>query len=387
MSAERVYLDHNATAPLRPEAAAAMRSALDGLGNPSSVHAEGRRVRAQLEQAREAVAALVGAAPPAVTFTSGATEALNAVLAPEVVVDGRPLRCVRLLVAAVEHSATLSGHRFPADAVRALPVDRNGRLDLAVLRATLAEGGGPALLALQSANNETGALQPVAEAAALVHEAGGAVVVDAVQSAGRVPTDIAALDADFLVLSGHKLGGPAGVGALVRRNEDTRPGQAMLRGGGQERGLRAGTENVLGIIGFGAAAAAAGRALVDEGPRLAALRDRLEAGLMAVDPATVIFAAAAPRLPNTTAFALPGIKAETALIALDLGGVAVSSGSACSSGKVRASHVLDAMAIAPDLLHGMIRMSVGWNSTLAEVERAVTIWSRVHVRLAGRTAA
>ncbi|HVV95472.1 MAG TPA: aminotransferase class V-fold PLP-dependent enzyme [Hyphomicrobiales bacterium] len=387
MAADRLYLDHNATAPLRPEAAAAMRAALERVGNPSSVHAEGRAARAAVEAAREAVAALVGARPAAVTFTSGATEALNLALTPDLVLDDRPFHAARLLASAVEHLAVLDGHRFPSAAAERLPVDGDGRLDIAALEATLAAGPGPVLLALQSANNETGVIQPAAEAAARVHAAGGAVVVDAVQSAGRVPTDLAALGADFLVVSGHKLGAPAGVGALIRRSEGVRPAGAMIRGGGQERGGRSGTENLLGIVGFGAAAAAARAALAEEEPRLRTLRSRLEEGLRTVDPATVIFSAGADRLPNTTAFAVPGIKAETALIALDLDGLAVSSGSACSSGKVKASHVLDAMAIGPDLLHGMIRMSVGWSSTLAEVEQALAIWARVHARLKERAAA
>jgi cysteine desulfurase len=386
MGASRLYLDHNATAPLRPEAAAAMRAALERVGNPSSVHAEGRAVRAAVEAAREAVAALVGAPPAAVTFTSGATEALNLALAPDLVIEGRPARAARLLASAVEHLAVLDGHRFPAEAVERLAVDGAGRLDLDALAAALADAAGPVLLALQSANNETGTLQPVAEAAALVHAAGGAVAVDAVQSAGRLPVDMAALDADFLVVSGHKLGGPAGVGALIRRSEDTRPA-ALVRGGGQERGVRSGTENIIGIVGFGAAATAAQAALAGEGRRLLALRERLEAGLCAIDPTTAIFSGGAERLPNTTAFALPSIRAETALMALDLEGLAVSSGSACSSGKVKASHVLDAMAVSPDLWHGMIRMSVGWSSTLAEVEAALAIWARVHARLKRRVAA
>jgi cysteine desulfurase len=383
----RLYLDHNATAPLRPAAAEAMAGALDVLGNPSSVHAEGRQARAAVETARDQLACLVGAPPACVTFTSGATEALALALTPDVTVDGRPVPLAGLLMAAAEHPAVLRGHRFAPAATSVLPVARDGRLDLDALAEALAQLGGPAMLALQSANNETGVLQPVAEAAKLVHDRGGLVVVDAVQSVGRLPTDLAALGADMMVVSGHKLGGPAGVGALVRAREAIHLPRPLLRGGGQERGLRGGTENLIGIIGFGAAAQVAYEEWEREAARLDELRVRLEAGLREIDPATVVFGAGVPRLPNTTAFALPGVAAETALIALDLEGLAASSGSACSSGKVKASHVLDAMGVGPDLSHGMIRLSLGWSSTAAEVEEALAIWSRVHMRLAGRAAA
>jgi cysteine desulfurase len=357
---ERAYLDYNATAPLRPEARAAMAAAFDLVGNPSSVHAEGRAARATVEDARRAVAELAGVAARGIIFTSGGTEAANLALAPAVT-------AVRLIASAGEHPCVLSGHRFTPEAVTLLPLRADGRIDLAALAAAL-DSGGPAMLALQGANNETGVAQPVAEAAALVHARGGIVVCDAVQLAGRTPLDARALGADFLILSAHKFGGPKGVGALIPTSSELRPGSSLLRGGGQERGVRAGTENVGGIAGFGAAARAARTGAEGEAVRLAALRDRLEARIFAAAPDAVVFGAGAPRLPNTTCFAVPAIPAATLLMRLDLAGVAASSGSACSSGKVARSHVLTAMGISPELAVGAIRLSLGWASGEADIE-------------------
>jgi cysteine desulfurase len=224
------------------------------------------------------------------------------------------------------------------------------------------------MLALQAINNETGVIQPVAEAAALVKAQGGAVVVDAVQAAGRVPVSMAALGADLLALSGHKFGAPKGVGALVRASEAVHIAGRLVRGGGQEWGYRGGTENVPGIAGLGAAATAAARDL-SRFAALAQLRARLEAGLRAARPDTVVFGEGAPRVANTTLFAVPGVAAETALIALDLAGVAVSAGSACSSGKMKRSQVLDAMGVAADLTSGALRVSLGWSTEVADVDR------------------
>jgi cysteine desulfurase len=293
-------------------------------------------------------------------FTSGGTEAANLALAPT---GG----CVRLIAGAGEHSCVLAGHRFAPEAVTRAPLGADGRIDLAALEAAL-DSGGPAMLALQGANNETGVVQPVAEAAALVHARGGIVVCDAVQLAGRTAVDARALSADFLVLSAHKFGGPKGVGALISTDPELRAGSPLLRGGGQERGARAGTENVAGIAGFGAAARAARSEAAAEPVRLAALRDRLEARLFEAAPDAVVFGAGAPRLPNTTCFAIPGIPAATLLMRLDLAGVAASSGAACSSGKVARSHVLTAMGVAADLAAGAIRLSLGWASREADVE-------------------
>lgn len=367
---DRLYLDANATAPLRPEARAAMVAALDLVGNPSSVHAEGRAARFAVESARTAVAALAGTPARALVFTGGGTEAANLALTPGLRRGTQP-GCDLLLVAAGEHPCVLAGHRFPVDSVRVLPLDGQGRLDLAGLSAALAEAveaGARPMLALQGANNETGVLQPVAEAARLVHQAGGLVVCDAVQMAGRMPLgDLG--DADVLLMSGHKLGGPKGVGALAFRHEDLHINDPLVRGGGQERGQRAGTENVAAIAGFGAAAEAAGRGLAEEAARLAGLRDGMEGAVRSLFPEISIFSEGAPRLPNTSAFALPDLPAETLLMALDLAGVAVSSGSACSSGKVRPSHVLEAMGVRPELAKGALRVSLSWQTRAEDIDR------------------
>jgi cysteine desulfurase len=358
----RFYLDYNATAPLRPEARAAVVAALDQIGNPSSIHFEGRAARALVEEARREVAALAGASPREVVFTASGTEAANLVLAPGVSAPGvAPLG--RLVVAAAEHPCVLGGHRFPSAEVA--PVGPDGRLDLEALRRLL-DDGPPALVALQGANNETGALQPVAEAAELTHAHAGLLVCDAAQVAGRLPLAEIAQGADALLLSAHKFGGPKGAGAIVGLREGLRV-EPLLRGGGQERGRRAGTENVAAIAGFGAAARAATAGLAEEAERVAALRDACEARLRALAPQAVIFAEGAPRLPNTFAFALPGLAAATLLMRLDLDGVAASSGSACSSGKVTPSHVLAAMGVAPALAAGAIRVSLGWASGEGDV--------------------
>jgi cysteine desulfurase len=364
---ERAYLDWNATAPLRPQARAAMVEALDAIGNPSSVHAEGREARGIVETARERVAVLVGAEPRHVVFTASGTEANMLALSPQT--GGR---WERLLVSAIEHPSVRSGGRFPA--VEEVAVTAAGAIDLNDLAKRLAAGP-QALVSIMLANNETGVLQPIKEAARLVHEAGGLLHVDAVQATGRIPCDINALEADLLTLSGHKIGGPKGAGALVKRaplNLDP-----LVTGGGQERGERAGTENVAAIAGFGAAAGAAEANLAAETARMRGLRDRLEAGLRAATPGFVIFGAEAERLPNTTLFALDGLKAETAIIRFDLEGVAVSSGAACSSGKVQPSHVLKAMGVLPALARSAVRVSLGPTSTEDDIERFRTAWITV----------
>ncbi|HEY6601749.1 MAG TPA: cysteine desulfurase family protein [Xanthobacteraceae bacterium] len=366
---ERIYFDWNATAPLRQEARAAALAAFDVNGNPSSVHGEGRAARRLIEHAREQVAALVGAQPRNVAFTSGGTEANMLALAPAAARD-------RLLVSAIEHPSVLAGGRFPSGSVERLPVTGSGALDVATLERRLAALGSRALVSLMLANNETGVVQPVAQAAQLVHAAGGVLHVDAVQAVGRIPSDINALGADLLTLSGHKIGAPKGIGALIGRTEVSLV-DALVKGGGQERGLRAGTENVAGIAGFGAAAAAAREGFTAETARMAALRDRLEAGLKAASPAVVIFGTESERLPNTTLFAVPGVKAETAVIALDLEGVAVSAGAACSSGKVQPSHVLAAMGVPPHLARAGVRVSLGPSITESEIDRFIEAWIKV----------
>src|SRR5262245_31718886 len=370
----RAYLDWNATAPLRPEARAAMLAAADLTGNPSSIHAEGRAARGAIETARRQVAALVGAEPRNVTFTSGGTEANILALHPALE-QGNAKTCDRLLVSAVEHPS-VGGGRFAAGAVAEVPVRPDGRLDLGALERQLAGAGRP-LVSVMLANNETGVIQPVAEAADLVHAAGGLLHVDAVQGVGKIPCDINLLQADLVAISGHKLGAPKGVGALVRRDEGLHLAEPLIRGGGQERGVRGGTENTMGIVGFGAAAAAAAAGLNAEQTRIVALRDRLEAGLKAISPEAVIFGADVARLPNTTAFAVPGVKAVTALIALDLDGVAVSSGSACSSGKVAASAVLAAMGVDDGLARGAIRVSLGFSTAETDIECFLAAWNKL----------
>jgi cysteine desulfurase len=384
---QRIYLDWNATAPLRPAARAAMLAALDRVGNPSSVHGEGRAARHVVETAREQVAALVGAECRNVIFTSGGTEANMLALGPAIERpgDGAPRDC--LLVSAIEHPSVHGGGRFSRPSVEEIPVTRDGILDLGALDVRLgalrADGRRP-LVSIMQANNETGVVQPVAAAAELVHAAGGLMHVDAVQAAGRISCNINALGADLLTLSGHKLGGPQGTGALVKASEALHLADPLIRGGGQERGSRAGTENVAAIAGFGAAAQAAGKALAEDGARIAAMRARLEAGLMETAADTVIFGAGAERLPNTTLFAVPGLKAETALMALDLAGIAASSGAACSSGKVTASHVVRAMGVGPDLTSGAVRLSLGCDTTEAEIEGFLIAWRKLVSRLSRR---
>ncbi len=362
----RAYLDYNATSPMRPEARDATVAALDVVGNPSSVHGEGRAARLVVEKARAEIAHLTGSLPRCVTFVSGGTEAAATALNPAFGAGPGAPPIERLIVSGGEHPCVLSGHRFPHEAVETAPLTAAGVIDLDWLAQACARPG-RALLALQGANNETGAIQPVAEAAALVHAAGGYVFCDAVQLAGRADCSLGALGADALSLSAHKIGGPKGAGALVTARPGISLGEPLVRGGGQERGARAGTENVAAIAGFGAAARACAADRVEESARLSALRDRLVAAVRETAPDAVVFAEHAPRLPNTVCFAVPGLEAARLMIALDLAGVAVSSGSACSSGKVALSHVLSAMGIEPALARGAIRLSLGWASGAGDV--------------------
>jgi len=382
LNVDRVYLDWNATTPLRPEARAAMAAALDRVGNPSSIHAEGRAARAVVEQARAAVAAAVGAEARNVVFTSGGTEANALALMPGLRICPQPAE--RLLVSAIEHASVLAGGRFAPEQVATIQVTPDGVVDLGSLRDLLAAGP-PALVSVMLANNETGALQPIREVAHLVHQAGGALHVDAIQAFGKITFKIKELDVDLVTLSGHKIGGPKGVGALVL----TDPVQGFapqLRGGGQELGRRAGTENVIGIAGFGAAVAAAIPDIAADMARVEHLRNRLEAGLRQTEGAEggLVIAEAAPRLPNTTLFALPGLRAETAVIGFDLAGIAVSSGSACSSGKVQPSHVLEAMGFGPELAQSAIRISLGWESSESDIERCLQAWTKLAGNLTRR---
>jgi cysteine desulfurase len=380
---KRVYLDWNATAPLRPDARAAMIAALDHVGNPSSVHHEGRAARRLVEEARERVAALVKAEPRNVVFTSGGTEANMMALSPALETAEHKTGFDRLLTSAVEHASVRGGGGFRSHQVEEIAVTGDGLVDLAVLDRRLSElrrqGAQPPLVSIMAANNETGVIQPTETAASLIRAAGGLLHVDAVQVVGRIPCDIGRLGADLMTVSAHKLGGPQGVGALIKRSADLHLAEALLRGGGQERGARAGTENVAGISGFGAAAAAAVATMAADSERMRSLRDRLEAGF-ARGP-TVVFGRNAERLPNTSLFSVPGLRAETALINLDLEGFAVSSGSACSSGKVAASHVLAAMGVPGNLSSGAIRLSLGPASCENEIDLFLEAWMKLQTGL------
>ncbi|HLN24969.1 MAG TPA: cysteine desulfurase family protein [Patescibacteria group bacterium] len=363
MSATAVYLDYNATAPLRQAAVDAMVRALRTTGNPSSVHGFGRAARRLVEDARDSVAEMVGAVPAGVVFTSGGSEA-NALG-----LTGFGHR--HILASAVEHPSVLKA----VDGVETVPVDRDGLIDLAALEALLRAAEGPVMVAVMLANNETGVLQPVAEVARIAHAYGALVHCDAVQAAGKVDIDMHRLGVDTLALSAHKLGGPQGVGALVLAAAEAEV-IPLIKGGGQERRRRAGTENVPGIAGFAAAGRLALAEMQDAAQRLGALRDRLEAEASRVAPHTVVFGAGVERLPNTSCLALPGLSAQTAVMAFDLAGVAVSAGSACSSGKVAASHVLAAMG-AGALAGAAIRVSLGWDSVEADVDRFIDVFTRV----------
>jgi cysteine desulfurase len=360
-----VYLDYNATAPVRPEALAAMTAALAEPGNASSVHGPGRRARRLVEGARARVAALAGAEPAWVTFTSGGTEANNQAL--------RCLPASRILVSAGEHDSVLQA----APEAQRLPLTADGLVDLNALAAALKAAPAGALVSVMLANNETGVIQPIDQVVALTHAAGAWVHCDAVQAAGKIPLDMAALDVDLLTLSAHKLGGPPGAGALVARPD--LPLQPLLRGGGQERRRRAGTENLPGIAGFGAAAETALQDL-RRFQTLVELRDYFEREIKALAPGLKVFGETAPRLPNTACVALAGLPAETQLMALDLAGVAVSSGAACSSGKVQPSHVLYAMGASPDEAGAAIRVSLGWASSAADIDCLLAAWGDLYRR-------
>jgi len=364
MMGSHSYLDWNATAPLRSEARAAMLAALEMPGNPSSVHGPGRQARGVMDQARACVAALIGVKPAQLVFTSGGTEA--DVLA----LTGTGRRAV--LLSGIEHDAVRRA--APAGAVT-LPVGPDGMLDLDALQAELAKAHEPALVSVMAANNETGVIQPIAEIARIAHAHGALFHCDAVQLAGRLPLDMTGQGIDLLTLSAHKIGGPKGVGALaVREGLGLVP---LIPGGGQESRRRGGTENLPGIAGFGAAALAARATMAEEGARITALRDGMETALKSALPGLVIFGEAAPRVPNTSLIGHPGMKAETVVMAMDLAGVAVSAGAACSSGKVERSAVLDAMGVDPALAGSAIRISLGWTTTPEEVERCVTAYCAI----------
>jgi len=358
LTTARHYLDNNATAPLRPEARAAMLDAMDRLGNPSSVHTEGRAAHGLIDRARRQVAALAGVAPTAVHFTSGGTEANNWGLT-----DGP------LLVSATSHDSALAGRDR-----RLLAVDGNGLLDISALEAALTEG---ATVSVTAINNETGVIQPLEDLADLCRSKGAPLHVDAVQAPGKIDLVPLAALADCLSLSAHKLGGPAGAGALIARGEIA----PLLVGGGQENRRRAGTENLIGIAGFGAAADVARAQLPTESAAIGALREKLEAALRIACPDLVIYGGDTLRAPNTLSVRMPGVKAETQVMALDLAGVAVSAGSACSSGKVTPSHVLQAMGVPESEAAEAIRISLGWASTDTDIAACAAAWSDLWHRM------
>lgn len=367
MTTSRAYLDWNASAPLRPEARDVIVQTLDIAGNASSIHAEGRRARAVIEAAREKVASLVNAKASEVVFTSGATESNNWVLS-----DGWDA----VIRAGIEHDSIL----VPAHALGArnvgLPVDGNGEVDISAIAGV--PTGGRTLLTLQLANNETGVVQEVTRAASIARARGFVVHTDAVQAPGRISTDFLALGVQAMSLSSHKIGGPKGVGALIVSGDvDLTP---FMRGGAQEHRRRAGTENIAGIAGFGAAAEAARHDLANA-HRVKALRDQLESDVLAITPdAKIIGRDAGQRLPNTTSLALPGALAETLVIKLDLAGIAVSAGSACSSGKVGPSRVLAAMDVPSELARSAIRISIGVTTTERDVAMFVNAWRDIAAR-------
>lgn len=367
MTKTPIYCDYNAGAPIRAEAAVAMSRALALGGNPSSVHHFGRQMRAAIEEARERIAAGVGASAENVVFTSGATEGLHLAMVSA--------GANSLIVSAVEHDAVFEHAARAFNADRVAPVDGAGLIDLAALAQLLADAPKPALVAVQLANNESGIIQPISKVAALCREHGALLLVDAAQAFGRVPVNVADLDATYLVVSSHKLGGPAGAGALILA--PGAPFRATRFGGGQERGRRPGTENGAALVAFGTAVDWALRDLEAEATRVSVLRDRFESGL---PHDAVVFGAGVARLPNTSNFALPGLKAETAVIALDLEGVAVSSGAACSSGKVRSSRVLGAMGVAAELASAALRVSFGHESKESDVDEVLRALNKIAVR-------
>lgn len=366
-----VYLDYNATARVRPEVIETVAQVMSEVGNASSVHEPGRRARVVVEDAREAIAALVGAEAENVIFTSGGTEADN--LALKGVGDRR------LMVSSVEHGAVLAPAMLRDAGAVILPVDGEGRVLLDGLEAALQAADKPVLVSVMLANNETGVIEPVARIAEVAHGGDALVHCDAVQAAGKIPLDFQELGVDLMSLSAHKIGGPQGVGALVVR-DDTRLA-AQIIGGGQERGRRSGTENLPGIVGFGVAAGLAAQNLTDSN-RLAAMRDEMERRLLAVAGAIERFGARVDRLANTSCLTMPGVASETQVMALDLAGIEVSAGAACSSGKVARSHVLEAMGVPDESAECAIRVSLGWDTREGDIDRLVAAWTEIHHRVA-----
>lgn len=372
MSSQPVYFDYNATTPLKPAVVDCVCDVLRDVGNASSVHGFGRAARKRVEDARAQVAKLVAAQPAQVVFNSGATEGNNTVI--------KHFKGERVLISAIEHPSV---RESVPDAER-IPVTRDGVIDLEALKTMLAAGPAPALVSVMLVNNEVGTIQPVKEAAKIAKDKGALFHCDAVQAAGKIGLDINEMGVDFMTLSAHKMGGPQGVGALIIGPCGISP--HLLSGGGQERRQRAGTENIAGIAGMGLAAALALEDM-EKFNRIATLRDRLEAGMKAITPDLIVNGAGAARTANTANVCVPGIEAQTMLINLDLEGFAVGSGSACSSGTMKPSPVLMAMGAGESCAKSSLRLSLGWNTTDADIERFLVVWERLYARLAPRAAA
>ena len=369
MNSQHVYLDYNATARVRPEVIETVAAVMGEVGNASSIHQPGQKARLVVEDARAKIAALVGAAAEHVIFTSGGTESDN--LALKGVGDRR------LMISAIEHGAVLAPALLRDSGAVILPVDDAGRVRPEALEAALAVADKPALVSVMLANNETGVIEPVAELTEIAHRHGALVHCDAVQAAGKIPVDINQLGVDLMTLTAHKIGGPQGIGVLVLREEMNLA--AEIVGGGQERGRRSGTENVAGAAGYGRAAELALEGL-DRFAALAELREGMERRVAAIAPARRVFGVEAPRLPNTSCLSMPGVRSDTQVMQFDLAGVAISAGSACSSGKVSASHVLEAMGVPDEEATTAIRFSLGWASTAADVDRFVEVWGDIYAR-------
>jgi cysteine desulfurase len=376
-----IYLDHNATSPLRPASREAMAMALGVAGNASSVHSAGRKARALVEKARDQLAAGFGLSRDNIVFTSGATEAANTLLSPHWMDGSTPLDFEILFVSSIEHPCVLEGGDFQPDEIRLIPVGSDGLIDLQAFQALLDEHAEQTILvSVMAANNETGVVQPLDELRQLIEDYDAYLVVDAVQMAahGKIPDDLWQADAVFI--SSHKLGGPQGAGAILYKTPDIAP-LPLLLGGGQEKRRRAGTENVAAIAGFGAAVAMLMQEREQRQMLVQQMRDHLEEQMLDHAQDCVIFAKESARLGNISLFALPGVQAEAALIALDLQDVAVSSGSACSSGKVGQSHVLKAMGVEDHLARGALRISFGWNTTQQDITQFLERWRKVAAQL------
>ncbi len=367
-----IYLDYNATVPVRPEVIDEMGRVMAAGGNASSVHSLGRKAKATLEKSRQGIADMINCRPQMITFTSGGTEANNIAL-----------RCVgagRLIVAATEHDSILDVARnFPGETV-ILPVSSNGLIDPAKLATLLQESDRKTVVSIMLANNETGILQDIAVLSELVHEHGALMHTDAVQAFGKIPLDFRALGVDMMSLSAHKIGGPQGVGAFVAWEKiNVEP---LIRGGGQELGRRSGTENLPGIAGFGVAAGLVPKS-IQLMKQVGEWRDRIENTLSQHSNTVRFFGVQSPRLPNVTSVLMPGVSSETQVMAMDLEGICVSAGSACSSGKVKASHVITAMGGTPDEAASTLRISLGWNSREEDVDRFIAAWCRLYDRKHG----